>query len=247
MKTNRLLASFASATLVLGLAGIASAQPSLPTKPATPTTTDTPAKHTEKAVEKVKEKAKEKVSDEMKKSAQVGDTAPDFKLKDTEGKEHTLASLTKDGNIVVLQWFNPDCPFVKMHYDNNANTFGALVTKYKDKKVVLLAINSGAEGQQGAGLERNAKARKDWKMEYSILLDESGDTGRAYGAKNTPAMVVIDKTGKIAYMGAIDDGDPSKGPGKTNYVVKAVDELLAGKPVTTSKTKPYGCSVKYKN
>jgi MFS superfamily sulfate permease-like transporter len=110
--------------------------------------------------------------------------------------------------------------------------------------VIQSAINSNAAGEQGSGKETNAKAKKDWKIEFPILLDESGDTGRAYGATNTPHCFVIGADGKIAYMGAIDDDAGGK-VGKTNYVSKAVDELLAGKPVTTSSTKAYGCGVKY--
>lgn len=179
-------------------------------------------------------------------SVAIGDTAPDFSLPDLDGKTHTLKQYIEDGKIVVLQWFNPDCPFVVKHYGSQGNTFNQMQAQYKDKGVVLLAINSGAPGKQGAGVERNAKAKKDWNIQYPILLDEAGTAGKAYGAKNTPAMYIIGKDGKLAYMGAIDDNRGADGPGKVNYVTKALDEMLAGKPVTNAETRPYGCSVKYK-
>lgn len=175
-------------------------------------------------------------------AAKVGDKAPAFSLFDTESKEHTLASLA--GKIVVLEWFNPDCPVVKAYHANN-KTVNELYSNYSKKDVVFLAVNSGAAGEQGTGKDRNAKARKDYALEFPILLDESGTTGRSYGAKATPTAVIIGKDGTIAYWGAIDD-DSSTGKGKTNYVAKALDELLAGKPVSTKETKATGCNVKYK-
>lgn len=184
----------------------------------------------------------DKKDDKKAASATIGSMAPDFELKDTDGKSFKLSDLTAAGNIVVLEWFNPDCPVVKMHYD--AKTSQNLVKKYKDKKVVHLAINSGAPGKQGAGLERNAKARKDWSLDFPVLLDEKGDVGRMYGARNTPALFIINKDGILAYRGAIDDGG-SESAGKTNYVAKALDEILAGSKVSTPETKAYGCSVKY--
>jgi peroxiredoxin len=178
------------------------------------------------------------------KGVSVGDAAPAFTLKDTDGKDVSLDSLRKDGKIVVAFWFNPKCPFVVKHFEKGGNTFNDMFTAYKDKKVSIVAINSNAAGEQGSGKDTNATAKKDWKIEFPILLDESGDTGKAYGAVTTPHCFVIGTDGKIAYVGAIDDDSGGK-VGKTNYVSKAVDELLAGKPVTTSSTKPYGCSVKY--
>ncbi|MBS0187643.1 MAG: redoxin domain-containing protein [Planctomycetes bacterium] len=175
-------------------------------------------------------------------AAKVGSVAPPFTLTDTDGKQVNLSDFT--GKIVVIQWFNPGCPFVKKHYENGANTFNDLNKKYSDKGVVFIAINSGAAGKEGAGKDANASAKKDWKIDYSILLDESGKVGKLYGATRTPEMFIVNKDGTIAYHGAIDD-DPSKNVGKTNYVAKALDEILAGKPVTTSQTKPYGCTVKY--
>lgn len=182
---------------------------------------------------------------DAKKGIEVGAAAPAFTLKDTEGKDVSLESLRKDGKIVIAFWFNPDCPFVVKHFEKGGNTFNDMHTKYKDKKVAIVAINSSAAGEQGSGKERNTDAKKKWKVDFPILLDESGETGKAFGAKRTPECFVIGTDGKIAYMGAPDDNAQGE-VGKTNYVVKAVDELLAGKKVTTTSTQPYGCPVKYK-
>lgn len=185
----------------------------------------------------------EKEKNKDAKGVKPGDAAPAITLKDTDNKEHSLSSETQ-GKIVVLQWFNPDCPVVGKYYKGNTKTFNELYTKYHDKGVEFFAINSGAKGQQGSGQDRNAKAKKDWEIQYPILLDESGDTGHAYGAKFTPTMVIIGKDGKVAYFGGVDDDSGDK-TGKTNYVAKALDELLGNKPVTTKETKASGCTVKY--
>lgn len=242
-----LLGALTAAALVMGLAGApALAQDS---KPADTTPAKQQKQHQDKEHKDHKDDKDHKDHKDEKKAEKKaiapGETAPDFKLKDTEGKDVSLADLTKQGKTVVLHWFNPDCPFVVMHYTKGANTFNDLATKYKDKNVVVIGINSGAKGKEGSGLERNQKAIKDWKISYPILMDESGTVGKAYNAKNTPLTVVIGKDGKVAYYGAIDDADGGKGPGKNNYAAKALDEVLAGKPVTTATTKPYGCAVKY--
>ncbi|MFB3909063.1 MAG: thioredoxin family protein [Candidatus Eisenbacteria bacterium] len=177
--------------------------------------------------------------------ATPGAPAPDFTLKDLDGKTHTLSEYTKQGKVVVLEWFNPDCPFVQKHHKLTRNMLDT-ADRYRAKGIVWLAINSGAPGMQGAGLERNRSARDEYAMDYPILLDDSGDVGRAYGAKTTPHMYVIDAKGTLVYKGAIDDDRSARALGKTNYVARALDELLAGKPVTQAETASYGCSVKYK-
>jgi peroxiredoxin len=172
----------------------------------------------------------------------IGQKAPAFELKDTEGKTVKLSDFA--GKVVVLEWFNPECPYVVKHHGDNktmANTYA----KYKDKGVVWLAINSGAPGKQGAGLEINAQHKKDWKIEYPILLDESGKVGKAYGSKNTPTMFIIDATGNLAYMGAIDNDNSAKKLGSINYVDQALGQILAKETVSSPVTKAYGCSVKY--
>lgn len=174
--------------------------------------------------------------------AEVGQAAPDFTLTDTAGASHTLSKYAQDGKIVVIEWFNPDCPITRK-YHAPTDDMMALADAYHGK-VVWLAINSGAAGAEGAGLERNRKAVAEWKLDYPVLIDEAGTVGKTYSAKTTPHMYVIDTQGVLRYAGAIDDGDASQ-KGKLNYVRQAVDELLAGKPVTTSTSKPFGCSVKY--
>ncbi|MFN7020780.1 MAG: thioredoxin family protein [Phycisphaerales bacterium] len=175
------------------------------------------------------------------KQAELGAPAPDFTLTDTDGKTVGLSDFK--GKIVVLEWFNPECPVIVQHHKTNT-TFNDLYTEYKSKDVVFLGINSSAPGKQGHGKELNAKMKTEYKIEYPILLDESGDVGRLYAAKTTPHCYVIDKDGKLVYRGAIDDKKTGK-PGSKNYVKAALDQVLRGETVTENDTKPYGCSVKY--
>ncbi|SRR5690606_2752868 len=170
--------------------------------------------------------------------AKVGEGAPQFTLTDTEGREVSLSDHA--GKIVVLEWFNPDCPIVQRWYQNGG--MNKVYDKYKDKDVVWLAINTTA----GHTVEADKAAMKKWKIERPVLNDTDGKVGRAYGAQTTPHMYIVDKEGRLVYAGAIDD-DPrgSKGDSATNYVAKALDELLAGESVSTAETRPYGCAVKY--
>ncbi len=177
-------------------------------------------------------------------AAVVGEPAPDFTLTDTDGKPHALAELVSAKRIVVLEWFNPDCPFILKHHQLH-RTMDDLAARYRDKGVVWLAINSAAAGKQGAGLERNQKAREEYKMGFPVLMDESGAVGKAYGAKTTPHMFVIAPDGTLVYAGAIDDDRSPSTLGKTNHVAEALDAVLAGKPVPVKETQAYGCSVKY--
>lgn len=174
----------------------------------------------------------------------AGKTAPDFTLKDVKGQAYTLSEITKQGKIVVLEWFNPDCPFVKKHHKAN-KTMAKTFAKYKDKDVVWVAINSGAPGKQGYGADRNKRAIEQYGIHYPVLLDESGDVGRLYKAKTTPHMFVIDKSGNIVYEGAIDNDRARKKLGSVNYVDAALEATLAGKSVKDAVARPYGCSVKY--
>jgi peroxiredoxin len=173
--------------------------------------------------------------------AKVGSAAPDFKLKDTEGKEISLSQFK--GKVVVLEWYNSGCPFVKRHHDKY-KTMADTAKKFGDK-VVWIAINSGAPGKEGHG--KDAESKKTWNIAWPILNDETGAVGRLYGAKTTPHMFVVDAQGVLQYAGAIDnDPKDEKSPGeKLNYVTQALEEVLAGKPVSQKETKPYGCSVKY--
>ena len=177
----------------------------------------------------------------------VGSAAPDFSLTDAKGNTHSLSRYK--GKYVVLEWFNPQCPFVKKHY--GSGNMQKLQDEYTSKGIVWLTIDSSAPGTEGNITSEEAeKITSAWKThQTALLLDPEGKAGRAYGAKNTPDMVVINPDGKIAYEGAIDSKptpNPADIPVSTNYVKVALDESLAGKPVTTPQTKPYGCSVKYK-
>lgn len=175
-------------------------------------------------------------------TAALGALAPDFTLTDTDGTEHRLSDYIAAGNVVVLEWFNPDCPFVKKQHETTDNMLQTYQGATKHENVIWLAINSGGEGKQGYGVERNAEARTSYKMAYPVLIDASGTVGRMYGAKTTPHMFVINEQGMLIYNGAIDNAQG--GDGKTNYVSDCMNGYFAGdyKPM---ETKPYGCSVKY--
>jgi len=178
----------------------------------------------------------------------VGSAAPDFSLPDAKGNSHSLSQYK--GKYVVLEWFNPECPFVKKHY--GSDNMQKLQEQYTSKGVVWLTIDSNAPGTEGSITPEQAqKITASWKThQTALLLDPDGKAGRAYGAKNTPNMVIINPEGKVAYEGAIDSKaspNPADIPSSTNYVKAALDQSLAGKPITTPQTKPYGCSVKYKS
>src|SRR6266480_485747 len=180
-------------------------------------------------------------------SPPVGAAAPDFNLLDASGKPHSLSEYK--GKYVVLEWFNPDCPFVKKHY--GSGNMQKLQGQYTGKGVVWLTIDSNAPGSEGnLSPEQAQKVMRDLNTKQTaLLLDPEGKAGRAYNARNTPHMFVINPEGKIIYEGAIDSKaspNPADIPSSTNYVKVALDESLAGKAVTTPQTKPYGCSVKYK-
>ncbi|MBN1342169.1 MAG: thioredoxin family protein [Phycisphaerae bacterium] len=164
--------------------------------------------------------------------AQVGKPAPNFTLPDAEGKRHSLSD--HKGRIVVLEWTNQQCPYVVKHHTKERTTQD-LNAKYAGKDVDWVAIDSTHSRKPEEVKTWSAKHRID----YPTLLDQSGKVGRAYGAKTTPHVFVINKDGILVYSGAIDD---QKGH---NYVAAALDDLLAGKPVARSETKPYGCGVKY--
>jgi peroxiredoxin len=176
----------------------------------------------------------------------VGSEAPAFTLKDTSGKEHSLADYR--GKFVVLEWFNEGCPFVQKHY--TSGNMQKLQQEYTGKDVVWLSINSSAPGNQGhVTTETAPKTISTWNMKATkILLDHDGKVGRMYGAKTTPHMFVIDKQGKLVYQGAIDSKPTANAAdvaNAENYVKVALDNSMAGKPVENASTKPYGCSVKY--
>jgi peroxiredoxin len=179
-------------------------------------------------------------------AVEPGAKAPDFEAKNLAGKTISLSDF--EDKIVVLEWFNYGCPFVKKHYASG--NMPGLQKKYRDKGVVWLSINSSAEGKQGyLPADKMSEASKaEGHAATEILLDPSGEVGKAYGAKVTPHLFVIHKDGKIAYAGGIDDKptvEASDIEGATNYVAAALDALLAGEEVETKSAKPYGCGVKY--
>jgi peroxiredoxin len=178
--------------------------------------------------------------------AVVGQKAPDFSLVDSHGKTRSLAEFS--GRPVVLEWWNYQCPFVGKHY--GGGNMQKLQHEWTGKGVVWLTVSSSAAGKQGYvdGARADAIMKEKGGAPTAILLDHDGKVGRAYGAKTTPHMFVIDKNGTLVYAGGIDDKpstDAADLSGATNYVAAALGELLAGKAVSAKASQPYGCSVKY--
>jgi peroxiredoxin len=173
-------------------------------------------------------------------------TAPDFSVSDSKGKTHSLSQYK--GKYVVLEWFNPDCPFVKKHY--GSGNMQKLQEEFTGKGVVWLSVDSSAPGKEGNLSPAEAeKKMSEWNTKSTaFLIDADGKAGQSYGAKNTPHMFIINPEGKIIYEGAIDSKaspNPADIPTSTNYVRVALDEALAGKKISNPTTRPYGCSVKY--
>ena len=176
----------------------------------------------------------------------VGQAAPAFTAKDADGKTRSLSEF--NGKTVVLEWTNDGCPYVQKHYKSGAMQ-GLQKSAAKDG-VVWLTLISSAPGKQGY-LE-GAQAR-GWKAtngagSTALLLDPTGQVGHAYDAKTTPHMYIVDKTGKLVYMGGIDDkptADPASLKGANNYVSAALSDIKAGRAVSTPVSKPYGCTIKY--
>lgn len=177
----------------------------------------------------------------------VGQSAPDFTLTDLSGQTHRLSDYR--GKTVVLEWNNPDCPFVRKHYDSD--NLPGLQRRATTDGVVWLMINSGAPGQQGA--DYTPAQFTAWLQKYratptAYLRDADGKVGHLYAAKTTPQMFVITADGTLVYDGAIDSirstnqADIAKA---TNYVTAALAAVKAGKPVEQATSQPYGCSVKY--
>jgi len=180
--------------------------------------------------------------------AKVGSPAPAFTATDLTGKSRSLADFK--GKYVVLEWHNQSCPFVKKHYESG--NMQKLQTELTGKGAVWLSIISSAPGKQGFVTpdEEKAYLAEQKAKPTEVLFDPEGTVGKAYGAKTTPHMYVIDDKGVLIYAGAIDDNPSSEAADAAtakNYVRAAFDEASAGKPVTTASTAPYGCSVKYKN
>jgi AhpC/TSA family len=175
-----------------------------------------------------------------------GAAAPGFRITDTSGKAVALADYK--GKYVVLEWTNPECPFVRKHY--SSGSMQALQKEWGGRNVVWLSINS----TNASSFEfRTPQQMSDWMKAQgaapaATLLDSTSGTARAYAAKTTPHMFVVDPGGTIIYAGAIDDkrsATPADAKTANNYVRAALTEAMAGKPVTVASTTPYGCSVKY--
>src|SRR5436305_9799521 len=171
----------------------------------------------------------------------VGTAAPDFSLTDAKGETYSPSQYK--GKYVVLEWFNPECPYVKKHY--GSGNMQKLQREYTGKGVVWLTIDSNAPGSEGnLSPEQAQKVMKDLNTKQTaLLLDPEGKAGRAYNARNTPHMFVINPEGKIIYEGAIDSKaspNPADIPSSTNYVKVALDESMSGKTGSNANTRTYG-------
>ena len=176
----------------------------------------------------------------------TGSAAPPFAVADATGRTVQLGDF--NGKFVVLEWTNPECPFVRAQY--GANAMQALQKEAAAKDVVWLSVNSTnpSSSEYKTGAQMTQWMKDKGAAPKAILIDSTSAAGRAYGAKTTPHMFVIDPNGKVVYEGAIDDKRSARASdraGAHNYVRAALNESLSGKPVTVASTAPYGCSVKY--
>jgi peroxiredoxin len=180
--------------------------------------------------------------------AELGKPAPDFELPALDGHKVRLSSYR--GKPVVLEWFNPGCPFVKASHTKGS--LKGLAEKQTARGVTWLAVNSAAPGKQGYGVNTNQQAKQEYGLTHAVLLDENGSVGHAYGAKHTPHIFVIDANGVLVYRGGIDnspdgEGESPQGGSLVNYAEAALDDLAGGRSVRVRETDAYGCSVKYAN
>lgn len=180
--------------------------------------------------------------------AEIGKAAPDFTLPGSDGTSHSLASYR--GKIVVLEWVNYECPFVKKHYHDSQRNMQQIQEMAKEKGIIWLSISSSAEGKQGYMSAADAKKMAEDRAAHptTTLLDHEGAVGKLYEAQTTPHLYIVDAKGILRYRGAIDDKpstDPADIPTAKNYVRQAIDQLLEGTPVSEPATESYGCSVKY--
>jgi peroxiredoxin len=167
----------------------------------------------------------------------VGDAVPDMQLADENGAPHKLSD--HRGKVVVFEWTNPDCPFVKRHY--TADTMEKLSQQLGANGVVWYAVNSTHYNKPADSIAW----KKEQGFDYQTLQDQEGKLGRLMGARTTPHMFVVGPDGKLAYAGAIDDDPRGRADKPKNYVSNAAQALLAGAALENSNTEPYGCSVKY--
>jgi len=182
------------------------------------------------------------------KAARVGERAPDFTATDSNGKTQKLGDYA--GKFVVLEWTNRGCPYTQKQY--NSGNMQRLQKEWTAKGVIWLTVISSAQGKQGyvTAPEENSYVKQANASPTAVILDPDGSLGHLYDAKTTPHMFIINPQGMLIYNGAIDDKpttDTADINGAKNYVSVALDEAMAGKPVTISTSRPYGCSVKYSN
>jgi hypothetical protein len=181
-------------------------------------------------------------------AARVGEPAPDFTSVDSNGKSQRLSNYK--GKYVVLEWHNQGCPYTKKHYESG--NMQRLQKDWTAKGVIWLTVISSAPGTQGfvTPTQENDYLKQMGAAPTAVLMDPGGTLGHLYTAKTTPHMYIIDPGGTLIYNGAIDDhatSDPGDIKNSKNYVAAALSEAMSGKPVTESATRPYGCSVKYKD
>jgi peroxiredoxin len=181
-------------------------------------------------------------------AAKIGDPAPDFTVVDSNGKSQSLHAYK--GKYVVLEWHNQGCPYTKKHYESG--NMQRLQKEWTAKGVVWFTVISSAPGTQGyvTPTQENEYLKQMNAVPTAVLMDSGGTLGHLYAAKTTPHMYIIDPNGVLIYNGAIDDhptADQADIASSKNYVSNALTEALAGKPVADPATRPYGCSVKYKD
>ncbi|HLY92825.1 MAG TPA: redoxin domain-containing protein [Candidatus Angelobacter sp.] len=181
-------------------------------------------------------------------AVKVGDPAPNFTGVDSNGKQQTLSAYR--GKFVVLEWHNQGCPYTRKHYESG--NMQRLQKEWTGKGVVWLTVISSAPGTQGfvTPTQENEYLQKMNASPTAVIMDPGGSLGHLYGAKTTPQMFIVDPHGTLIYNGAIDDhptSDQGDIASSKNYVSAALSEALSGKPVTEAATRPYGCSVKYKD
>jgi hypothetical protein len=181
-------------------------------------------------------------------AVRVGEPAPNFTGVDSNGKQQSLSAYK--GKFVVLEWHNQGCPYTRKHYESG--NMQRLQKEWTGKGVIWLTVISSAPGTQGfvTPTQENEYLQKMNAAPTAVIMDPGGSLGHLYGAKTTPHMFIIDPSGTLIYNGAIDDhptSDPSDIASSRNYVSTALQEAMSGKPVTDAATRPYGCSVKYKD
>ncbi len=233
---KNMLSIVLAATLATGFTGLVSADDKTPSKPAG-VQNDAPVKGAKGSRRAPRAEKGEQAAGGTQ--AKVGEAAPNFTLKTTDGKEWSLSDAK--GKVVVLEWVNPECPVcVRVMKDGTvANTIKGCKAQFDD--VVYVAVNSSAS--RPSSLKATGDYLKTNKVEIPAVLDEDGKVGKMYGARTTPHCYVIDANGVLVYQGAIDDAQ--EGDGKVNHVVNAVTALKKGEKVSPSSTRPYGCGVKY--